>query len=192
MFCSITSVIYAQIPYFVRAFGIHIQTLILVSVTSDENFKKLYYRSKKHFKRSTESIFRMFLTYNYNKVPTGLFLCVFMSNETQVDTMRNKHDQKMADCQTLDRFSSHSLPQHRRSLIQISSNGWHLVEPLGSATSLISQGDFIGDSGEYKQCSDFSLPVLISPQCFACHMSSVILTNIIQTVLETLVFSIQY
>jgi hypothetical protein len=65
------------------------------------------------------------------------------------------------------------------------------VEPLGSATSLISQGDFIGDPGEYIQSSYFSLPVLISTQDFACHMSSVTLTDIIQTVFETSVFSIQ-
>ena len=60
------------------------------------------------------------------------------------------------------------------------------MEPLESATSLISQGDFIGNCGEYIRSSDFSLPVLISPQDFACHMSYVILTDIIQTVLETL------
>ena len=96
LFCSIKSVIYVQIPSFVSAFGMHIQTLILVSVTSDKNFKKLYYKSKKHFKLSTETIIRMFLTYSFNKVPTGVFLLVFMSNGTQVGTMRNKRDQKMA------------------------------------------------------------------------------------------------
>ena len=42
LFCSNMSVIYVQITYFVSAFDIHIQTLILVSVTSDKNFKKLY------------------------------------------------------------------------------------------------------------------------------------------------------
>ena len=127
----------------------------------------------------------MFLTYTFNKVPIGLFLLVFMSHGTQVTTMRNKHDQKMADCQKHDWFCYHSLPQHHRSQPSIEIIMRHLVESLGSATSLISQGDFIGDSGEYKQSSDFSLPVLISPQDCACHMSSVKLTDIIQTVLET-------
>ena len=121
LICSIMSVIYAQLATFVSAFGIHIQTLVLVRVTSDKNFKKLCYRSKKHFKLSTES--RMFLTYSFNKVPTGVFLCVLMSNGTQVDTMRNERDQKMADCQSPDRFCSHSVPQHSRSLIQISIDG---------------------------------------------------------------------
>ena len=88
--------IYVQIPSFVSAVGIHIQTLFLVSVISDKNFKKLYYPSKKHFKLSTESIIRMFLTYSFNKVPTGVLLLVFVSNGTQVTTMRKKWDHKMA------------------------------------------------------------------------------------------------
>jgi hypothetical protein len=59
------------------------------------------------------------------------------------------------------------------------------VEVLGSESSLISQGDFNGNCVEYIPTSDFSLPGWISPQVFACHLSSVILTYIIQTVLET-------
>ena len=39
---------------------------------------------------------------------------------------------------------------------------------------------------EKLQTSDFPLPGCIFSQIFACHMSSVILTDIIQTVLETL------
>ena len=128
---------------------------------------------------------RMMLTYSFNKVPTGVFLLVSVSNGTQVTTMRKKCDHKMAAWWTSDIFCSHSLPQQHKSLILIYIDGWHLVEPLGSATSFISQGDFIGDSGEYIQSSDFWLPVLISTQDFACHKSSVILTYIIQTVLET-------
>ena len=50
------------------------------------------------------------------------------------------------------------------------------MEDLGSATSLIPKGDSNGNCVEYIPTSDFSLPVLISPQVFACHMSSVILT----------------
>jgi hypothetical protein len=60
------------------------------------------------------------------------------------------------------------------------------VEALGSATSFISQCEFNRAWGENILTSDFSLAVLISSQVFACHMSSVlILTDIIQTVLET-------
>jgi hypothetical protein len=44
---------------------------------------------------------------------------------------------------------------------------------------------------EKLQTSDFPLSGWIFPQVFACHMISVILTDIIQTVLETSVFSIQ-
>ena len=43
LFCSIMSVIYVQIPPLFSVFG------ILVSVTLDKNFKKLYYKSKKHY-----------------------------------------------------------------------------------------------------------------------------------------------
>ena len=96
LFCSKMSVIYVQIPFFDSAFSIHIQTLILVSIISDKNFKKRYYRLRKHFKLSTESIIRMFLRYSFNKVPTGVFLLVFVSSGTQVTTMRKKCDHKTA------------------------------------------------------------------------------------------------
>ena len=43
----------------------------------------------------------------------------------------------------------------------------------------------IGSDLENLQTSDFPLPGWILSQVFACHMSSVILPDIIQTVLET-------
>ena len=56
------------------------------------------------------------------------------------------------------------------------------MEALGSAI-----GHCILDRQrvEKLQTSDFPLPGWIFSQVFACHMSSVILTYIIQTVLET-------
>ena len=69
--------------------------------------------------------------------------------------------------------------------MQVSKAGCHLVEALGSATSLIYQCEFNRAWVENIPTSDFSIPVWISSQVFACHMSSVILTGIIQTVLET-------
>jgi hypothetical protein len=59
------------------------------------------------------------------------------------------------------------------------------VEALGSATSSIPYCEFNRAWVENRPTSDFSLPVWISSQVFACHMSFVILTDIIQTVLDT-------
>jgi hypothetical protein len=191
LFCSKTSINYVQIPSFVRAFGIHMQTLILVSIISDKNFKKWYYRSKKDFKLSTESIVRMFLTYSFNKVPTGVFFLVFVSNGTQVTTMRKKCDPKLAAWWTSDIFCSHSLPQQHRSFIIISIDGWHLVEPLGSATTFISQGDFIGlGTHIHAQISDFLFWFQLS--VLPANMSSVILTDIIQSVFYPILIICKY
>ena len=59
------------------------------------------------------------------------------------------------------------------------------MEALGSATSFISHCEFNRAWVESRPTSDFSLPVWISSQVFACNMSYVIFTDIIQTVLET-------
>ena len=59
------------------------------------------------------------------------------------------------------------------------------MEALGSATSFISHCEFNREWVENPPTSDFSFPVWISSQVFAYRMSSVILTDIIQTVLET-------
>ena len=60
------------------------------------------------------------------------------------------------------------------------------MEPLGSAASFISQRDFIGDSGEYKQAQISDFLFWFQLRILPANMSSVILTDIIQTVLETL------
>ena len=59
------------------------------------------------------------------------------------------------------------------------------MEALGSKSSFISNRDFKREGFENIPASDFSLPVWIPSQDFACHMSPVILTDIIQTVSET-------
>jgi hypothetical protein len=59
------------------------------------------------------------------------------------------------------------------------------LEALGSESSFISQWDFNREWLENIPTSDFSLPVWISSQVLTCHMSSAVLTDIIQTVSET-------
>ena len=106
----------------------------------------------------------------FNNVPTGEFHCLW-----------NARDQRVALCKTTDSKSSHPVPLHSRSLKQCSKDGWHLVEALGSATIPISHCVFDRGWVENRPTSDFPLPVWIFSQVFACHMSSVILTDIIQT-----------
>ena len=59
------------------------------------------------------------------------------------------------------------------------------MEALGSAIGPNLHCILVRQRLENLQTSDFSLPGWIVSQVFACHMSSVILTDIIQTVLET-------
>jgi hypothetical protein len=95
------------------------------------------------------------------------------------------HHELVAICQTPDSFPSHSAPPHSRSIKHGSKDCWHLVEAVGSATWPISHCIFNREWVEKRPTSNFPLPGWISSQVFACHMSSVILTDIIQTVLET-------
>ena len=75
-------------------------------------------------------------------------------------------------------------PLHSRSLKQRSKDGWHLVEATGSPRWPIPHCIFNRGRVENLQTSDFPLPGWILSQVFACHMSSVIFTDIIQTVLQ--------
>ena len=78
-------------------------------------------------------------------------------------------------------FSSHSPLLHSRSIKQGSKDCWHLVEVLGSAIWPHRHCIFDRQWVEKLQISDFPLPGWIFSQILACHMSSVILTDIIQT-----------
>ena len=67
------------------------------------------------------------------------------------------HETK-ALCQTTDLKRSHEPRLYSRILIQVSKDGWHLVEALGSATSSISQCELGRPSFEKLQTSDVPLP----------------------------------
>ena len=118
----------------------------------------------------------------YVQSPT---VCAFGKQIQTHALMWNAHDQRVALCQTPDSFSTHSASLNSRSLKPVSKDGWHLVEALGSATWPITHCVFDRGWVENRPTSDFPLPVWIFSQVVACHMSSVILTDIIQTVLET-------
>ena len=134
----------------VSAFGKQIQKHDLVQ--SDETFKKLYYRSKKLVKLSIESIFRMFLSYIFNNVPTGEFLCLQKCNGTQANSHVNKCHELKAFRQSPDSFPSHSAPLHSRSIKQGSKDYWHLVE-----TWPISHCIFNKEWVEKRPTSEFPL-----------------------------------
>ena len=77
------------------------------------------------------------------------------------------------------------LPLHSRSLKQSSKDCWHLVEALGSAI-WPHLHCVLGMAKSWKTTNlRFPTSWLDFSQVFACHMSSVIFTDIIQTVLET-------
>ena len=61
-------------------------------------------------------------------------------------------------CQTHGSFSSHSRLHYSRSLKQVSKDGRHLVEAVGSAPWLHRHGLFGRPSFEKLQTSDFRLP----------------------------------
>ena len=118
-------------------------------------------------------------------VPTGQFLCLQKCNGTQANSHVNTRDQLMPLCQITNSFSSHSPLLQSRSIKQGSKDCWHLVEALGSAIWPHRHCILDRLRLENLQTSDFPLPGCIFSQFFACHMSSVILTDIVQTVLET-------
>ena len=120
-----------------------------------------------------ESIIRMFLTLNINNVLTREFVCLKKSTGTRGDSVRSARHETKALCQTTDSNRSHEPLLYSRILTQVSKDGGHIVEAVGSATSSISQCVFGRPSFEKLQTT----------KVFACHMSSVILTDIIKTVL---------
>jgi hypothetical protein len=97
----------------------------------------------------------------------------------------NERHELKAFWQTSDSFPSHSPPLHSRSIKQGYKDCWHLVKALESAPWRISHCIFNREWVEKRPTSDFPQSGWIFSQVFACHMSCVILADIIQTVLET-------
>jgi hypothetical protein len=84
-----------------------------------------------------------------------------------------------------DYFLSHSTPLHIRVIRQSYIDCWHLVEGVGSKNSSISRCNFNESLVENLPPPEKIQKGSGISQVFACNMSSVILTDILQTVLET-------
>jgi hypothetical protein len=96
-------------------------------------------------------------------------------------THREMRHRKMAFCRDTDYFPSHSVKVHSKCSIPLSTEWGHLVEVVGSTTRSISCWE---RRGWWRQsCPTFRISLL--DWKIACPMSYIILTDIIQTVLET-------
>ena len=73
-------------------------------------------------------------------------------------TLSGARNETEALCQTTDSNRSHEPLLYSRILIQVSKDGSHLVEAVGSATSSISQCVFGRPSFEKLQTLDVPLP----------------------------------
>ena len=74
------------------------------------------------------------------------------------NSVGSAHHETEALCQTTDSNRSHEPLLYSRILIQVSKDGWHLVEAVESATLSISQCVFGRPCFEKLQTSDVTLP----------------------------------
>ena len=120
----------------------------------------------------------MLLTYILNNVPTGELHWLQMSDGTELPLTWTR---------VVTSWSPHGsgYPLHITVIRQSSIDCWHLVEAVGSDNSSISRCNVNGSLFENLPASEKIQTGSGTSQVFACHMSSVILTDIIQTVLET-------